>query len=66
MTTKQELEKALEAVGYCLKTIKTRIISPDENAIWSTGSSKDPRITEEVLSICRHVLTQALREAKDD
>lgn len=42
-------KEALEAVEYCIKIISNHRIPKQENAIWSSGSSANPRITQETL-----------------
>lgn len=49
--------EALAAVSYCLKMIRNDRIPKKDNAIWSSGSSQQPRITEDILETIQEALS---------
>lgn len=49
--------EALAAVSYCLKMIRNDRIPKEDNAIWSSGSSQQPRITEDILETIQEALS---------
>lgn len=51
-----EFKEALEHIDFCLSKIKSPIWVPKENAIWSSGTALNPRITEETLICARDAL----------
>lgn len=55
-------QTALEAVEYCLKVIHNERIPKEDNAIWSSGSSAQPRITEDILETIRAALQDGGRD----
>lgn len=56
--TSEARKAALVAVEYCLETIHNPRIPKGDNAIWSSGSSSNPRITEEILETIESALQQ--------
>lgn len=52
-------EAALEAVQFCLSIIRNNKTKPEDNAIWSCGTSSKPRITQKVLEACEAALAQS-------
>ena len=50
---------ALEAVQFCLSIIRNNRTKPEDNAIWSCGTSSKPRITQKVLEACEAALAQS-------
>lgn len=59
-----ERAEALKAIQFCLSVIRNPKTKPEDNAIWSTGTSSKPRITEEVLQICEAALQPPALDAE--
>ena len=63
--TDKQIREALDAFKYCIDTIRSPHYPADENAIWSSGSSSNPRITEAYMSTAVTVLQSALDKGGD-
>lgn len=57
-----KFKAAAKAISFCIKEIKTNHVPPEENAIWSVGTSSKPRITEAVLMAALEALTLAMQQ----
>lgn len=55
-TPSQDREKALEAISFCIETMKNSRMTDDDIAIWSVGTSQKPRITITVLKAAMSAL----------
>lgn len=62
--TQSQIRDAYEAVLYCLNVIPNKHTPKEENAIWSSGSSSNPRITEAILETVKTILQSALDTQK--
>lgn len=62
----KQIRDALDAFKYCIDTIRSPHYPADENAIWSSGSSSNPRITEAYMSTAVTVLQSALGKGSDE
>lgn len=54
-----DINKALEAVEFCISVIQNPRIPEEDIAIWSCGTSSKPRITLDILkTICEVLKSQ--------